>query len=140
MPQTPTVSGQDWETVVIRKKQPAKPKDNDEALRVARQTGAKVETVKKVNAGKNANHSGPQNAWKLDAETEELAVPKISHNVAMRIQQARLAKGWTQKDLAVQIAEKTPIVNEYESGRAVPNNQILGKMEKALGVKLRGQL
>jgi hypothetical protein len=29
-------------------------------------------------------------------------------------------------------------VNQYESGAAVPNNQVLGKMERILGVKLRG--
>ncbi len=40
--------------------------------------------------------------------------------------------------LAQAINEKPQIVNEYESGKAVPNNQVLGKMERALGVKLRG--
>jgi len=30
-------------------------------------------------------------------------------------------------------------VNEYEAGKAVPNQQILGKLERALGVKLRGK-
>jgi putative transcription factor len=31
------------------------------------------------------------------------------------------------------------VVQDYESGRAVPNNQVLGKLERALGVKLRGK-
>jgi len=30
------------------------------------------------------------------------------------------------------------VVQEYEQGKAVPNQTILGKMERALGVKLRG--
>lgn len=30
-------------------------------------------------------------------------------------------------------------VNEYESGKAIPNQQVLGKLERALGVKLRGK-
>ncbi|RUP45227.1 multi protein bridging factor 1-domain-containing protein [Jimgerdemannia flammicorona] len=30
-------------------------------------------------------------------------------------------------------------VNEYEAGRAIPNQQILGKLERALGIKLRGK-
>lgn len=30
-------------------------------------------------------------------------------------------------------------MNEYESGKAVPNQQVLAKMEKILGIKLRGK-
>lgn len=37
------------------------------------------------------------------------------------------------------INEKPHIINEYEAGKAIPNNQILGKLERALGVKLRGK-
>lgn len=35
--------------------------------------------------------------------------------------------------------EKPQIVNEYEAGKAIPNNIILGKLERALGIKLRGK-
>lgn len=31
------------------------------------------------------------------------------------------------------------MVTDYEAGRGIPNNVILGKMERALGVKLRGK-
>ena len=57
----------------------------------------------------------------------------------MRIQKARQQKGWTQKELAQRINEKSTVVNEYESGKAIPNNQIISKMERALGCKLRGK-
>lgn len=61
-------------------------------------------------------------------------------SVSKTIQQARQAKGLTQKDLATKINEKPTVVNEYESGKAVnPNQQILMKMERVLGVKLRGK-
>ena len=55
------------------------------------------------------------------------------------IMQARTAKKMTQAQLAQQINEKPQTIQEYESGKAIPNNQILGKMERVLGVKLRGQ-
>ncbi len=42
----------------------------------------------------------------------------------------------TQKELATAINEKPQIVGEYESGKAVPNPQIISKLERALGVKL----
>lgn len=59
--------------------------------------------------------------------------------VSRAIQQGRQAKGISQKDLATKINEKPQIVNDYEAGRGIPNNIILGKMERVLGVKLRGK-
>ena len=65
---------------------------------------------------------------------------RVGLSVSKAIQQARQAKGFTQKDLATKINEKPTVVNEYESGRAPnPNQQILAKLERALGVKLRGK-
>ena len=43
------------------------------------------------------------------------------------------------QELATKICEKPQIVNEYESGKAVPNQAILAKMERALEMKLRGK-
>lgn len=37
------------------------------------------------------------------------------------------------------INEKPQIIQEYESGKAIPNQQIISKLERALGVKLRGK-
>ena len=65
---------------------------------------------------------------------------QLSRNVSLRIQQARQAKGWTQKELATKISEKPQVVNDYEAGRGIPNPAILAKMERALGVKLRGKI
>lgn len=44
----------------------------------------------------------------------------------------------SQKDLAAKINEKPSILQDYEAGKAIPNPQILGKLERQLGVKLRG--
>lgn len=68
------------------------------------------------------------------------------------LQQARLAKGLTQKELATvrvimntaseqyviymqKINEKPQVVNEYEAGKAIPNQQIISKLERAVGMK-----
>lgn len=37
------------------------------------------------------------------------------------------------------ICEKPQIVNDYEAGRGIPNNLILGKIERVIGIKLRGK-
>jgi putative transcription factor len=46
----------------------------------------------------------------------------------------------SQKDIAQKVNEKPSVIQDYESGKAIPNPQILGKLERALGVKLRGML
>lgn len=50
--------------------------------------------------------------------------------------QARTAKKMTQKEVATAINEKPQVVAEYESGKAVPNPQIISKLERTLGTKL----
>lgn len=57
---------------------------------------------------------------------------------AQAMQQARMDLKLSQKDVAQKINEKPSILQDYESGKAIPNPQILGKLERALGVKLRG--
>ena len=35
--------------------------------------------------------------------------------------------------LLQRINEKPQVVNDYEAGRAIPNQQVMGKLERALG-------
>ena len=37
------------------------------------------------------------------------------------------------------VNEKTQVINDYEAGRGIPNQLVIGKIEKVLGVKLRGK-
>lgn len=55
------------------------------------------------------------------------------------IQLGRQEKGMTQKDLATKINEKPQVIADYECGRAIPNNQVMGKIERVIGLKLRGK-
>ena len=92
-----------------------------------------MDTVKKQGAGYNAQRMG-----KLENETEELSHKRVGDAVKKAIMQGRLAKKLTQAQLAQQINEKPQIIQEYESGKAIPNQQVLSKLERILGVKLRG--
>jgi putative transcription factor len=75
---------------------------------------------------------------KLENETDELQHKKVNTEVKKAIMQGRLAKKLTQAQLAQQINEKPQIIQEYESGKAIPDQKILSKLERILGVKLRG--
>mmetsp|Transcript_35276 Transcript_35276/g.140192 ORF Transcript_35276/g.140192 Transcript_35276/m.140192 type:complete len:81 (-) Transcript_35276:1195-1437(-) len=61
---------------------------------------------------------------KLDAETEDFHHKKVSTSMAQDIQKARLSKKMTQAQLAQRINEKPQIINDYEAGRAIPNQQV----------------
>ena len=54
------------------------------------------------------------------------------------MQTARMELKLSQKDVAQKINEKPSVLQDYEAGKAIPNAQILAKLERTLGVKLRG--
>mmetsp|Transcript_2558 Transcript_2558/g.3786 ORF Transcript_2558/g.3786 Transcript_2558/m.3786 type:complete len:142 (+) Transcript_2558:77-502(+) len=129
---------QDWHTVVLSKTRsgPKTKQDKNEAVIQARRAGAVV-TEKKYSAGSNkSTHAPAINLKKLDEETEKLEHSRVDRTLSQAIQQARLSKKMTQKQLATMINEKPQVVNEYESGKALPNPQIISKIEKSLGTKL----
>ncbi|VDN57415.1 unnamed protein product [Dracunculus medinensis] len=113
--------------------------DPNTELNAAQRRGEAIETSRKAMAGGNKQHQIHTNTTRLDGETEVLHHERVPLSLGKVMQQARQAKEWTQKDLATHINEKPQVVAEYENGKAVPNQQILTKMERALGVKLRGK-
>ncbi|CAA7409947.1 unnamed protein product [Spirodela intermedia] len=139
------VISQDWEPVVLnRRKTKASELRDPKAVNQAIRAGAVVETVKKHDGGSNRKGSsataGPVvNARKLDEQTEPAALDRVPTEMRLAIQKARLAKKMSQADLAKAICEKPQVVQEYESGKAVPNHVVLAKMERILEVKLRGK-
>ncbi|CAH3024116.1 unnamed protein product [Porites evermanni] len=131
----------DWDSVTyLRKKTPrAAELRSKQAVAQAQRHGGAVETTQKYGAGANKQHSSSKDTAKLDRETEELHHEKVSLDVGKLIQQMRMEKKLTQKDLATKINEKPQVIMDYESGKAIPNNQVMSKIERALGVKLRGK-
>ncbi|KAL9297754.1 hypothetical protein ACSQ67_023650 [Phaseolus vulgaris] len=142
---------QDWEPVVLRKKAPtAAAKKDEKAVNAARRSGAEIDTQKNMivqllpltdNAGTNkaASSSTSLNTKRLDEDTENLTHEKVPTELKKAIMQARMDKKLTQSQLAQAINEKPQVIQEYESGKAIPNQQIIGKLERALGTKLRGK-
>uniref|UniRef100_A0A3Q3VPX3 HTH cro/C1-type domain-containing protein n=1 Tax=Mola mola TaxID=94237 RepID=A0A3Q3VPX3_MOLML len=125
----------DWDTVtVLRKKGPtAAQAKSKQAIVTAQRRGEEIETTKKWSAGQNKQHLVTRNTAKLDRETEELHHDRVPLEVGKVIQKGRQDKGLTQKDLATKINEKPQVIGDYEAGRAIPNNQVMGKIERAIG-------
>lgn len=131
-------SGQDWNTVVFTKKKPtAGQQRSTQSVNQARRAGAEVATMKKFSGGSNASEAS-RNAARLDEDTEARRQAVVPTEIRKIIMQGRQAKKLSQKELGNLINEPPKTIQEYENGKAVPSNQVLGKLERALGVKLRG--
>ena len=146
MPSNPVVTGQDYkpQTFDFSKRQAAAASgpqgavSESQANRV-RQAGGVLLVSKK--AATNQTHAGPgARAKALDDDHDSLRVKTVDFNVRVEIQRARASKGLTQAQLAQAINERGSVVTEYENGKAIPNEGVLVRMEKALGVHLRGAL
>ncbi|KAK3436503.1 hypothetical protein EUGRSUZ_C01058 [Eucalyptus grandis] len=141
----PGAISQDWDTVVLHK---SKPKSQDlrdpKAVNKALRSGAPVQTVKKFDATSNKKALSSAlpavSARKLGKAAESAALERVPGEVRQAIQRARLEKKMSQAELTKQINEPPKVVQEYENGKAVPNQAVLAKMERVLGVKLRGKI
>lgn len=129
----------EWDSVTILKKKQAPVQNKKAAMNKAIQQGESVDLQKKFNAATNRHQGTSLNTAKLDAETEKLSHNKVGLETGRLIQQCRATKGWKREEFATKICEKAQVVTDYENGSAIPNNQIFSKMERALGVKLRGK-
>jgi len=131
---------QDFDVVRIQRKQTKQELGTKEQqVNKARQQGKAIDTEKRFGTGGNKQQQAPVYARKVDESEEAQRLQTVSMDVRRAIAQGRQAKGWTQKDLAQQVNEVPKVVNEYESGKAIPSPNVLEKLEKALGVKLRGK-
>ncbi len=74
---------------------------------------------------------------KLEGDEPD-AVPKVSQSVAKIIETTRTRLGLTRAQLGQRINTQEAIISQYERGTAVPDQTVLGKLERALRVKLRG--
>ncbi|KAI9599176.1 transcriptional coactivator, multi protein bridging factor Mbf1 [Syncephalis fuscata] len=132
----------DWDDVtVLRKRQDvARATKGAGALNQARRTGAVVATERKFTGATNKKGSDEhQRLAKIDNDENIAKVETVSLSVGLAIQKGRQNKGITQKDLGQTINERANVINDYEAGRAIPSQQVLSKLQRALGIKLLGK-
>ena len=58
-----------------------------------------------------------------------------SQVASKKIQQGRLSKGWTQKQLATKLSIPVNVINEMECGKFIHDGQKLSKVKRALNIK-----
>jgi putative transcription factor len=75
---------------------------------------------------------------KFEKETEILKHDNVGASIGRQIQQARIASGFTtQKSFANALNILPNLVNDYESGRAIPDPKILQKMRTLTNTKFK---
>jgi len=111
---TDNYNHQDWNTVTFVKHKKPTPKE-------------KSETQRRVEA---ATHMS-----KLD--NPDYVPPKAEKVLGKALQQARMAKKMSQKDLATKLNVKPQLVQQWEAGKTpIPGNSI-GLINRNLGINLR---
>ncbi|KAF0698063.1 hypothetical protein As57867_011269, partial [Aphanomyces stellatus] len=131
--------GQDWSVAGWNKAKSGGRIGNESkeaALNRARRAGNVVTEVKVNGLANKSAHVPTANMRKLDEDTENFKHDTVDRSLSQALMKARMDKGMTQKALATAINEKPQVIGEYESGKAIPNGQIIVKIERALGCRL----
>ena len=61
---------------------------------------------------------------------------EIAEDYAERVRRARMEKGLSQKDLAMQMKEKEILIKKIEKRELIPEEDVRKKLERTLGIKL----
>ena len=88
----------------------------------------------KVSSGNQASAIADQDY--LRDSDEEVKLETISHECALAVQTGRLAKDWSQAQLAKAVNEKTNTIIDIEAGHAQYSADTINRIEKALGVRI----
>merc|ERR1711998_640029 len=123
MPSRSEMNGQQWETVTFN----TKPSVAKTTVLAPHNNQRPTPSMSKVAGTTNQQ---------LEDETEILKHQTVPTELKRAIMQARNAKSMTQKQLALLLGCEAKLVQDYEAGKAIPNNAMVAKMERVLGAKL----
>ena len=73
---------------------------------------------------------------RVEDEMKNFNTAKIPRKFSVALQKARLKKGWKQVQLAQALNVKVTVINQYESGKAIPDGGLIAKMNRILNTKL----
>ena len=124
-----TITEQDWEPLVLRKKQIKSKLDKQNAIR----KGACE--VKEKNTGKGESDK----MRKLEEDMDNLKIETVNKSISKAIMDARTKLKIKQKELATKINVQPQIIQQYENGKAKPDISVLRKLERVLKCKLTGK-
>ena len=114
------MSHQDWRPVVI--------------------SGGNVRAPKyknKITTYKNKGQEKSSKNKKLDEATSSAKIEKVPKKIAQQLIAGRNAKKWKQKELAANMSLPVKTIQDVESCKAKYNKQLVQKMARKLGIKIK---
>ena len=88
----------------------------------------------------SSNKHGPKPTAAMYQDAEEgkvdLELNPVDHDFKIALMKARVAKGLKQAELAPKINCKVTVIQDYESGRALPDVSIIQNLERVLQCRL----
>jgi len=132
---------QNWDYATVTKratgKEKQKQQSNDKLNNlVIKNQNSNIETVKKASGGGNQNIKYVVHDIAKIMNAEEYKVDTVPFTLSQTLAKARNAKKLTQKSLAQQIGVTEATIKSYENKTAIPNGNIISKLDTALDVKL----
>lgn len=125
---TPTNPNQDLTPVVFH---------NKKAPVSYRPTQKRIIQHKHIQGNPSAQRvAGMTKARKLDDSTASTKHPTVSKSFSKALMKARGGKNMTQLDLANATHQPLSVIKHYEAGKAIPNDQVINKLNRVLGVSL----
>ena len=130
-------SEDDWNKFTVLSKTREQIQRQPHLKRQAMREGNFVSQKKQTLGANKSNQSNTDiNTRKLDDCSEGQKLKTIDREISQQIIQARCAKKLTQDALAKQLNINVSIIKEYETGKAIVNNQLLQKICRVLCIKL----
>ncbi|QLH75083.1 MAG: TIGR00270 family protein [Methanomassiliicoccales archaeon] len=71
-----------------------------------------------------------------DVYQSEEEIIELADDYGERIRKGREAKGWKQEEMAAKINERVSLIQNIERGHIKPDDNLVKKLEKALGIVL----
>ena len=69
---------------------------------------------------------------KVANDSDTLSHASLGKCVGLKIQQARAAKGLSQREMALIMNLNVNIYNQYETGKVIPDNNVMQKLRQKL--------
>mmetsp|Transcript_5507 Transcript_5507/g.6403 ORF Transcript_5507/g.6403 Transcript_5507/m.6403 type:complete len:171 (-) Transcript_5507:203-715(-) len=138
MPQRTFATGQDWAPQTTGNSKNRNLPTTARQISAAKLAGT-MTTQKRYGAGGNTSsihNAATISARKLEDADDVGTIQRVDKNLSKAIMQARTALKLSQKDLATKVNAKPQIVAEYENGKAIPNPQVISKLERVLKTQL----